>query len=344
MTAQLGVSIDGRGAAVPSAVKAAGASWLRLVLLPDRDTRHLVSLYQSVGLQVCGVVARESVAAFGVHDALTTWDRAADEYRKRVGTILDAIQTGNEPDHESPSSWTLPASRVNDLARAFWGFKRRIGPGLASGHPEYAAGLGVGLFDALAVHPYGRAPTRDWPHMPNFGYVGDLLAQYQAYHPSLWVTEYGTDDQAHQAKYVAEMTRTLRDHPAVEAAFHFCWSDRSGVAPFGLLDLNDRTKAAHAKFYEATHEEDNDMAITEDAAKQQAYQDLFQAGKSLSSKIAFNPDAALVKHFLEHPAEMGSAVGPERHATDAAGGTTAVFQAYARGVWVWRPASGVQAA
>lgn len=267
MTAVLGCNIDGRGAAVQSAVKAVGASWVRLVLLPDRDTRQLVSMYQSVGLKVLGVVARESVEAFGQHDSPATWDLAAENYRRRVGNILDAIQIGNEPDHESPSSWTLSADKINDLARAFHGFKVRIGPGLVSGQPRYAAGLDASLFEAYAVHPYGRAPTRDWPY-GSFGYVGDLLDQYVPFAPRarLWVTEYGTDNQAQQAKYVGAMSRTLREHPAVDAAMVFCWSDRSGVSPFGLLDLNDRPKAAHAEFYEATHEED-DMAFLDAEVK-----------------------------------------------------------------------------
>jgi hypothetical protein len=112
---------------------------------------------------------------------------------------------------------------------------------------------------AIAVHPYGQAPTREWDLPgPNFGYVGDLLDAYQALLPEgkqLWVTEYGANENELgkdvYTRYVAGMTRALKELH-VPYAFHFCLSDEM-VPRFGLLSAGTE-KAAYGLFKEVAEE------------------------------------------------------------------------------------------
>jgi hypothetical protein len=68
--------------------------------------------------------------------------------------------------------------------------------GLASGSPPYVTDVissanGKLPCDAVAVHPYGRRPSQDWPSPTwGFGVLGDLMSAYEAVATApLWITE-----------------------------------------------------------------------------------------------------------------------------------------------------------
>ena len=208
-----------------------GARWIRVVLLPDVDLTPWIAEAHRLGLKVLGVIARESfwnADAANYHDAMAV-------YAERYGSTLDAIQGGNESDHESPSSWTMPQDDLNDLLGAInaqFPTGQIVGPGMASGDPHYLDAVDLDLVDAIAVHPYGQRPDnlQDWSETPgNFGVVSQLLDSYRYHGKRLWVTEWGvsTDQvtEEFQARYVEAMMKALKLRSDVEVQCYFCATD-----------------------------------------------------------------------------------------------------------------------
>jgi hypothetical protein len=246
----LGINVTRDGSCAPAAVAGLGAKWVRAVAMADVDLTEWIRQLASVNVHTLLVVARESVGD-------RTFAQTARLFGERYGSIVSAWQLGNEPDHESPSSWTLPGPRLSELAREFRavlpGGARIITGGLVSGHPGYLDSVDLGLFDAIAIHPYGRRPTRDWPN-PTWGtgYVGDLLELYAPIRKPIWITEVGISSdevgEQLQADYVERIGCCLAERTDVAVTFHFCMHAYQG---FGVVRPNGAEKPACAAFRRA---------------------------------------------------------------------------------------------
>lgn len=248
----LGVNVDPRLGFLAGDIAAYGAAWVRTVLLPPPDDQQAwFAELRGQGVKVLGVVARESIVRG------SSYSRIAERYRRLYTGNIDALQVGNEPDHRSPSSWTQAPARLNHLIRTFrLGFPGvpLVGPGLASGTPQYLDAVDVGMLDAIAVHPYGQRARVNLPYAPDFegfGTVTDLLDGYRRFGKPLWVTEFGGPAQDwptehERAVYHSEMIGAL-DRAGVEVACQFCWSDAM-VPGFGLLDQDGIPKESYAAF------------------------------------------------------------------------------------------------
>jgi hypothetical protein len=186
------------------------------------------------------------------------WDRnsvrdAVTQYYQDY--YITAFQVGNEPDLESPSSWTMAPEEWNELCWAVRevvnDFGRPdilvIGGGLASGHPEYLDGLDLSCLDAIAVHPYGRAPSGYHGPGAGFGSLSDLLWSYSSqYGPPVWVTEFGARSDEigfmNQATYLRLMAKDLARNE-VPVACQFCVDD-SMVFGYGMFTGGEMKVAA----------------------------------------------------------------------------------------------------
>lgn len=251
MSFTLGVNLDRYLAPTATELSLSGAKMARFVL-----TEHLPSITPLIqnGIEPLAVFARESIPPY------LDYTQAMRHYASSYPN-LRYVQIGNEPDHVSPSSWTMDPVAYSYLIEgaraAFPQHVRLIGAGLASGQPDYLLRVpNLHLLDAVAVHPYGRRPGLTWPSLTwGFGTVQDLLRQYQttlAAIPSaptaLWVTEYGTEDATVQAEYTYRMAEALS--VLVPVAVHFCWADWM-VSPFGLRDVLNTPKGAWDSFRQA---------------------------------------------------------------------------------------------
>ena len=179
MTALTGLNLPSDGRLAPKFAELLKARVVRVVALPNVDLTSWIDEAHGLGIKALLVIARESIADM-------SFDDAARMYSERY-PFIDFVQPGNEPDHVSPSSWTLTPQDLNRLLvafRAMFPTTTLVGPGLVSSHPEYLNGVALDLVDAIAIHPYGQRPNNaeSWDELPgNFGTVDSLLDSY-AYH------------------------------------------------------------------------------------------------------------------------------------------------------------------
>lgn len=218
--ASIGINIARDGSSSPDLVRSLGCTWVRIVAMPDVDLTGYFGHCRALGLQIMLVLARESGG-----------DYAA--YQRRYGTLIDALQVGNEPDIDSPSSWTMSPVELASLGRSarqiFWTLPI-VAAGLASGQPDWLTGMDLGWADALAFHPYGKRPSPDWPS-PDWGtgFLGDLVDGYATIGKPLIVSEIGlsTDEVSEelQAEYLRRCFDYLNQRGDVEMMLWFCLSD-----------------------------------------------------------------------------------------------------------------------
>jgi hypothetical protein len=237
--ASIGINVPGDGSASASLVRSLGATWVRLVALPDVDLTPALRAYRALGIRVLLVLARESGG-----------DYAA--YRDRYAGLVDAIEVGNEPDLDSPSSWTMTPAELGALgraARAIWPAATLVLGGLASGQPSWLDGVDLGWCDAVAVHPYLKDSSlgNDVPD------VGELLDGYRAYGKPLVISEWGWwgDDEERGADEVRDMARWAASTGDVELFCYFCLGDWM-VPPFGLYRADGSAKPAADYFMGAS--------------------------------------------------------------------------------------------
>lgn len=213
--AELGVNVAGRAQQSPAAIAALGARWARCVGYRDVNISEWIRGCRDHGVKVLMVLARESIDG--------DWERNLTWFRDLYSGRVHAVQIGNEPDHVSPSSWTMAPRDLNRLlvtARSVFGpDKLLIGPGLVSGHPGWAAQIDWAPVDGISLHPYAKDPGT--PALDN------LIAGYEEYGLPLWATEY-------HARTIG-MAAALRDDPRIGVAMAFCMSD-SMVPGFGMLE------------------------------------------------------------------------------------------------------------
>lgn len=247
---------------------AAQAQTLRYALRRDSPPnlyRDFAEVCVAAGILPVPVLARES---------FTGQERRTRRYREGLIYWRDRLpsvttwQVGNEPDHESPRSWTMARRSLNSLLRAARSVLGSdvtiVGPGLVSGQPGWLDGVDLSPVNAIAVHPYVKRPTRDFD-LPDWGLVGDLLAGYQEAAPGLpiWITEFGAkgppaddrdfDDEDQRAEYHFQMFEAFRE-AGVETALVFRWDEDLGEPGFGLLDAGGDPKATYHAFANAPRE------------------------------------------------------------------------------------------
>jgi hypothetical protein len=188
------------------------------------------------------VFDRLSVEEFDDAGAAFGW------YDLRYGHLVEAWQIGNEPDLESPSSWSMTVEdlvALGHVARAYLPGRTIIAAGLASGQPSYLTGQDISWCDAIAVHPYLKDMTPD-NDLPD---VDELVAAYQQLGKPVWITEWGWwgDDETRGAAEVADVVTWAAATDQIGAYFHFC-ADDAMVAPFGLYRADGTPKPAVEAF------------------------------------------------------------------------------------------------
>lgn len=174
-----------------------GAQMARFTLTPDYDATEFILGLRAVGINALPVVTAESLPDWSP-DWL--WSDYASTLSDCYGKLpITPLQLGNEPDLESPSSWTLEPKALNALlkgARSIWPQSLLVGPGMAGGDAAYLDDIDLSLVDAVAVHPYGRRSSGltfdadpGWAQV--YQPIEPLLDSYRSYKKPIWVTEFG---------------------------------------------------------------------------------------------------------------------------------------------------------
>ncbi len=240
--ASIGLNVSRDGSIPVDTIRGLGATWVRVVGMPDADLTTYFRELRAAGIKILLVLARESGADYAM-------------YAQRYADAIDAVQVGNEPDLSSPSSWTMSQAELaarGQMARAV--FPRPMSlvcAGLASGHPDWLDGMDLSAFDALAFHPY----LKDAPNpvdLEDLADVDGLLAEYRAFGLPVLVTEWGwwADDEPRATEETRDMVAWMGRTGDVEVFFYFCAAD-SMVPPFGLLRADGREKPRAKAFREA---------------------------------------------------------------------------------------------
>ncbi|MBN1217399.1 MAG: N-acetylmuramoyl-L-alanine amidase [Anaerolineae bacterium] len=210
------------------------------------------------------------------------WDAYIDRLARRCGQIArefvswrPACQIWNEPDHPIHPGYapTVREAVFGRMLRRTYDAIKAVDPkyvvvtgGLATGNPGWLERVvqsqGGNLpADAIAFHPYGQRPARDWPS-PNwfFGFVGDLLNNYYKAggNKPIWITEMGVkeEDLDHDRAKVSEFLRRyyslIKNYYASKThqLIWFCYGDGM-VAPFGLVDHAGNRKPAYDAYRQA---------------------------------------------------------------------------------------------
>lgn len=296
---EVGCNVSHRGEPPVTEVKGLGAQWVRVVLVPDIYPSSLLKQYKRAGLKVLAVLARESFPGGGPYGPMTT------TYVRAHGNDIDAYQCGNEPDHASPSSWTMSQDEYADLLRQCHNAITRIHfdativlAGGASGDPNYfKRGDILRYADGCALHPYGQDGDVVPAPSGNFGKASDLVGRY---HDALglpcWVTEYGSDspDDQRAALYVGDLTRQFKADPRVRTATHFCLSDLM-VEGFGLFNIHGIKPQGQAFWAAATAGGGSPVATVEERLAQLERQQSLQSqaiAQVLANHYADGPQSA----------------------------------------------------
>jgi hypothetical protein len=171
-------------------------------------------------------------------------------------------QVGNEPDGEDDESSILSQERYGRLVAAAVPVLREMQPGarvisagLSSGRASWLEGVdaaAIARLDGLAVHPYVKKPSDEWPAAPYCGTrpVAALLDEYTTFRKPLWITEFGTDAPAAPPHYVTEMYRAIAARADVAAAIVYCYSQVMKPG-FGLVDGAGQIRPAYARLRRA---------------------------------------------------------------------------------------------
>jgi hypothetical protein len=239
--ASIGLNIARDGSTPVETIRGLNVTWVRIVGMPDVDLSGYFLSLKAAGLKILLVLARESGGDYA-------------RYTRLYGSLVDVVQIGNEPDLASPSSWTMAQGDLAALGRAArMAFPRPMPlacAGLASGHPEWLAGVDLSWADAIAFHPYLKdAPNpTDIEDLPD---VDGLVDGYAAYGLPLLITEWGwwDDREPRASEEVRDMVGWAARTGDIEAFFYFCASDGM-VPPFGLLKANLRDKPRAPVFRE----------------------------------------------------------------------------------------------
>jgi hypothetical protein len=287
-----GLNIDPRnphGNPIPAELRALGVKTVRFTLKdptpgirPDQDIlrfyRWHIEALAEAGIDSL-LVLNDETCPRPPHAAapVEVWRAYIDHFAGRAAEIAKALdawrptfQVWNAPDLTasqsgydpslSPSTYGQLLQQTYQAIKALDADLKVITAGLVSGEPDWLAEVIQSLetdlpADAVAVHPYGKRPSLDWPASDwGTGHIGDLFASYR-HIPNLplWVTEIGLDtlDYEFQATYLRRFYNTVTDQfgDSVQHAFWFCYGD--GMAyPFGLVTHSGTPKPAYQAYHE----------------------------------------------------------------------------------------------
>jgi hypothetical protein len=253
--ADLWLNVDPGGNSIPSALRLMGARGVRVVARPEYNLTPWLAEVREMGMQVLMVIAYESSLGVGL-----TWEGALSLWKARYGTYVTHWQVMNEPDAgwnpttkqkasvraasgEHPSSWCQDPAVVSGalrVARNVLGPDAYIvGPGLSSGHPEFADLVKWDHTNALSWHPYAKQPGS--PELEHVMQAYSARAQNMGM--DLWCSEYDSRTPGMHLHLASETRLTV--------AAAFCHSDIYGVPDFGLLDTDNRAKPSLSEFIRA---------------------------------------------------------------------------------------------
>jgi hypothetical protein len=333
-----------------------GARWAIVVARRDEDVGGTLADYLAHDIYPLLLLDRLSIEAFGpvdsAHIAAST-GRAITVYATRYDRYAVAWIVGNEPDHVSPSSWSMSKADFQTMgkaARAGLPGKTIICGGLVSGQPSWLDGQDLSWMSVVGVHPYGKRPEPNWPS-PTWGtgYIGDLIDGYAAYGKPIMVTEIGLStqevDEAFQGQYVERMCNAMARRTDIIAVQWFCMTDDM-VDGFGLYRNDGSPKpSADAYAFASTLAipvplptpdgggeipEPPKVPETPEAAELEMWR---QAWTAIAPTLEYNATIhtwAIPTYWREHYAEIGSPLG---HEIPEGGGPTR--QAFASAMLRW---------
>jgi hypothetical protein len=236
----VGLNVKHTGEHPPEWVRAFGATAIRIVLTPDIDLTGYFETCRAHGVSVLPLLARES----------NPTDRQLAEYAERYERFFSRIQVGNEPDHESPSSWTMHPATLAELgrrARDAFPTCAIVCAGMVSGDPRYLDRVDLDPFDAIAVHPYAKDMTRH-NDLPD---IDVLVREYVRFGLPIVISEWGWwGAESEGAERVGDVVAWADATDEVESYYHFCLADTM-VWPFGLLREDNTWKPAAYAFRDA---------------------------------------------------------------------------------------------
>lgn len=215
-------------------LKAAGFTMVRFPLVYTRV---------ALAMEFCLAVKHESLEPLPVFAREST--PAGNTSVENIRWWYDHLPTshwqiGNEADHLSGSSWTLPEDRFSTLlrnAREALPNAYLIAGGMVSGNPAYLDGVDLSPVDAISVHPYGQRvnhfPQAGW----GFGEFSDLVKRYKRFGKPIWITECGGPiqdfrSQEERATYYGKLVE-VADWVGCAAVLPFKYED-AGVPGFGI--------------------------------------------------------------------------------------------------------------
>lgn len=240
MCAAIGLNVRRDGSDSLDIVQSMHATWIRIVATPDNDLTDYLTRCKAAGIRVLLVLARESFTDLNI----------LASYRDRYGSLVTAIQVGNEADIESPSSWTMTPGALAALGksvRAMFPTTPLVCAGMVSGQPDWLRDADLSWCDAVAVHPYLRdAPNpSDLEDLPD---IDVLVRAYQQYGKPVLVTEWGWwgNDETRAVEEVGDAIKWAAATKDCAVFFYFALGD--DVQPFGLYGQDGRPKARAASF------------------------------------------------------------------------------------------------
>jgi hypothetical protein len=239
--ASVGTNVDRSGRHDAALVRSHNATWQRIVAMTDVDLSVHFRNCRQAGVQTLLVLARESGGDYA-------------RYARLYGSLVSAVQVGNEADLESESSWSMTQGELVALGKAA---RSAFGPtmpivcaGLASGHPEWLDGADLSWCDAIAFHPYLKdAPNPD--DLEDLPDVDALAREYARFGKPLLITEWGWwgNEEGRATEEVRDMIAWAARTDLVEVFFYFAMDDAM-VPPFGLLDARGKPKPRAKAFTE----------------------------------------------------------------------------------------------
>src|SRR5690242_7186341 len=118
--AALGTNIKADGSSPVDDLAKLGVACVRIVATPEVNLSNYFAALADNDIRVWLVFARESFAGFGPmrEDGQPTFETLAAgmaEYADRYAGQIARFEVGNEPDHVSDSSWTMPQAYFERL-------------------------------------------------------------------------------------------------------------------------------------------------------------------------------------------------------------------------------------
>lgn len=293
-----GINVGRVGATyAPSDIAASGAPGIRCTYHPDTpisEGRAWLGQIRARDISVLMVCDNDS----HMWEAPNQWRDGITRVRNTYGDLVDVWQVCNEPDAgwipgpdcptleerraAHPSSWVMSQDDLTNhlkTARDVLGQTATIiGPGLSSGHPEWAADVDWRYVDMLAMHPYLT--------VPGGANLLSMIVAYSAFGWPVTVTEYdATTPGMHRW-----MAKNMR------SAWTFCWSNQMHPQ-HGLIERPD----CYAEFKEANASEEPEEPIM--ALPIPVYERVW---KSHLPDAEFHPNFGIEKFWMQHYKELGA--------------------------------------